>query len=259
MLPEQVLVEGYWRYLGWPADFLVPLRRASEYQGQDILSIAYASYDDTPSERRQRLAEWRRLLPSLRLRMLRFHAAHQELLEAAGCITTLEALDTGVGRLRSLEPVAGCTALKSLVIQSCPALTGLAAVQRLPGLLELAVVNVREAHDLSLLEPLEQLELLGICGSLWSKQVIDDLWPLTRLTRLQSLSIFSTRILRGGLQPVYQLKNLGALGCDLQFAGEFRALRAALPRLRYGTPIDYPEPMTRAELVARVTRTSRQP
>jgi hypothetical protein len=244
MLTQEEIQLGYWRANGWPANFLKPITEVEEYEGQEILSISYARVDDSASKRKKRLKQWCDLLPHLKIKMLFFHAIHQDLFDAATQIKGLEALHTGYGRLKTIETIATCKTLKSLVISSCPSLTGLAFLKQLPNLKMLDIDNVKEAQDLRFISSMTTLEDFGICGTLWTIQKVNDLWPLTELQNLQVLRLYSTRILKDGLLPLHQLKNLVKIECGLYYsADEFKALRDALPLLKYGTPIDYWNPL----------------
>jgi hypothetical protein len=249
--PEEVQL-GYWVAHGWPKTFLKPITEVAEYSGQEMLSIAYARPDDTPSIRSKRLKQWCQELPSLKIRMLKLHASHQYLLEAAAQIKGLEALSTGWGRLHTIEPVASCETLISLVIDSCPSLTGLSYLKSLHHLKMLSIDNVREAQDLRFISALQSLEDVSICGSIWTIQKVNDLWPLTELKNLQVLRLYSTKVLRDGLLPLHQLKKLVKFECSLYYSfEEFKALREALPSLKYGTPLEFNGPITKEDIIRR--------
>ena len=253
MLTQEEIRLGYWIANGWPATFLKPITEVDEYQGQEILSIAYARVDDSESKRKKRLKQWCDVLPGLKIRMLYFHAVHQDLFDAATQIEGLEALSTGSGRLKTIESIANCKTLKSLVIIGCPSVTGMVFLKLLPNLRMLVIENVKKAQDLRFISSIITLEDFSICGSLWTIQKVNDLWPLTELRNLQVLRLYSTRLLKDGLLPLHHLKSLVKFECSLYYtADEFKALRDALPLLKYGTPIDFPESLSRKEFIKQV-------
>jgi len=254
MLTQEEIQSGYWVAHGWPATFLKPIREVEDYAGQELLSIAYAREDDSASRRKKRLKQWCDALPGLKIRMLKFHAIHQDLFDAATQIEGLEALSTGSGRLKTIASVAYCKTLKSLIIESCPSLTGLAILKQLPNMRMLSIENVREAQDLSFVSSIFTLEDFSICGSLWTIQKVNDLWPLIELQNLQVLRMYSTRVLKDSLRPLHHLKNLVKFECSLYYStDEFIALREALPWLKYGTPIEFSSPLTKEEFYKRLT------
>lgn len=252
MLSAEEIQLGYWRAHGWPTPFLKPITEVEEYTGQEMLSIAFAKELDTPSERKKRLNNWCQALPGFKIKMLKLHASHQNLLEAAAQIKGLEAFSTGFGRLQTIEPVTHCETLKSLEIESCPSLKGLSSLPRLRKLIELSIVNVREAQDLSFVSSMQSLNDLSICGSIWTIQKVNDLWPLTMLKDLQVLKLYSTRVLHDRLLPLHQLKKLVRLECSFFFTfEEFKALREAIPTLKYGTPFEFNGPITKRDIIKR--------
>ena len=139
MLSDEEIKLGYWVAHGWPAAFLKPITEVGDYTGQELLSIAYAREDDTKSKREKRLKQWCEALPDMKIKMLYFHAMHQNLFDAVTQIKGLEALCTGSGRLKTIESVVSCTTLRSLLISSCPSLTGLDYLKQLTNLKSLAI------------------------------------------------------------------------------------------------------------------------
>jgi hypothetical protein len=240
MLSSEEIEQGYWVAHGWPKPFLEPITEVEEYAGQEILATAYARLDDTPAIRKKRLKRWCQALPGLKIRMLKLHASHQDLIEAAAQIKGLEALSTGWGRLQTIEPVTHCETLKSLTIDSCPSLKGLHSLPLLRKLIMLSIDNVREAQDLNFVSSMKSLNELSICGTLWRIQKVNDLWPLVKLSELQVIKLYSTRVLKDSLLPLQQLKNLVKFECSLYYSTEeLTALRQALPSLKYGTAIEF--------------------
>jgi hypothetical protein len=254
VLTAEEIELGYWVSHGWPKSFQKPIKEVEEYSGEELLSIAYASPDDSPSIRKKRLKQWCQILPTLKIKMLKLHASHQDLLDAAARIKSLEALSTGWGRLRTIEPLANRRSLKSLVINSCPSITGLSYLKYLSNLVMLDIENVREAQDLHFISSLQSLEDLSICGSMWTTQKVNDLWPVAKLKNLQVLNLYSTKVLQDSLLPLHRLKKLVKFECSLYYSfEEFKALRAALPSLKFGTPIEFSTPvsMTKEAIIRR--------
>jgi hypothetical protein len=252
MLSPEEIQQGYWVAHGWPRPFLKPIVEVEEYTGQEMLSIAFARVDDTPSKRKKRLKNWCQALPGLKIRMLELHAGHQDLIESVAQIKGLEAFNTGWGRLQTIEPITHCESLKSLEIESCPSLKGLSSLPRLRKLIMLSIVNVREAQDLSFVSSMLSLNDLSICGSLWTDQKVNDLWPLVKLKDLQVLKLYSTRVLHDRLLPLHQLKKLVRLECPFNYSfEEFKALRDAIPTLKYGTPFEFNGPITKRDIIKR--------
>ena len=235
----QELYRRYWDPFHEAGLIYPPVREVKDYNGQEVLGIAYAQYDDTASTRKKRLREWVEALPGMKIKVLAFYAGHQDLFDAATRIQGLQALISGWGSIKTVESVADCKSLVALNIASKPSITGVHCVNQLPQLKVLGIVNAREVYDLAFLSSMTSLEELDICGSMWANQKVDSLCPLVNLKNLRSLFLLDTRISRDGLRPLHQLKNLENLVCSFYYpASEFAALREALPSLKYGTVFD---------------------
>src|SRR5690606_11206223 len=117
-------------------------------------------------------------------------------------------LHIGWGGAKSLEPIANCRKLTSLGIDSTPSLTGLAVLRTLKNLRVLRLENIKEAQDLSFVSDIEGLTEFGICGSMWTDQKVDSLWPVAKLQQLETLHLMATRVLCDGLAPIHGMPKL---------------------------------------------------
>jgi hypothetical protein len=81
---------------------------------------------------------------------------------------------------------------------------------------------------------LDQLEGLGLDGSIWTPQNIDTLEPLKGLNRLKYLTTTNSKIRDKSFEPILGLNNLVRFNCSWNYPeSEFEKLRK-LPRLKYG-------------------------
>lgn len=214
-----------------------PITQPEEYIGQEILSIAFARQNQSITQRKKIINHWCEVLPRLKIRTLEIYSKiNQGLFNAVTQIQGLEALRINWGSNISIESIINCKSLTALDIGSSPSLTGLSYLNQLPNLKSLRIENVREAQDLSFVSPILALEEFGICGSMWTIQKVDCLWPLKELQDLKVLWLYSTRVLKDGLAPLHHLKILTNLQCSLYYTtSELAVLRKALPLLTYGT------------------------
>lgn len=183
---------------------------------------------------------WCELIPTLNVRSLTLATrTNQQLVNAACELSNLDHLHIGWGGAKTLEPIANCQNLTSLEIDSAPSLTGIDTLKSLKKLRKLKIENVKEAQDLSFIATIETLQDFGICGSMWTDQKVDSLWPVAKLHRLETLHLVATRILRDGLTPLHGMPNLKEINASFYYsASEFSMLRAATPSLKSGTPFD---------------------
>ena len=183
---------------------------------------------------------WCEIIPTLNVSSLTLATkTNQQLVDAACSLSKLSHLRIGWGGAKTLEPIANCQHLVSLEIGSTPSLSGLEAVQTLKSLKILKIENVKAAQDLSFVSSMHTLTELGICGSMWTDQKVDDLWPIAKLNNLETLHLIATRVLRDGLSPLHGMPNLKSLNASFYYSSvEFEALRSTTPSLVAGTPFD---------------------
>lgn len=189
---------------------------------------------------RKLLKTWCALIPTLNVTSLVLATrTNQQLINAACQLSSLAHLRIGWGGAKTLEPITNLRNLTSLEIGSAPSLTGLDALKSLKNLKKLKIENVKEAQDLRFVSDIETLTDFGICGSMWTDQRVESLWPVAKLQGLETLHLIATRILHDGLTPIHGMPNLKELNASFYYsASEFAALRSATPSLKSGTPFD---------------------
>lgn len=231
MLSPQELQHGYWGALRLAGSLPSPISHPSEYDGGERLTIACNHYN---------LKQWCETLPKLKVKTLVFECrVNQTLFDSVAQVEGLEELSIKWSGVRSLASITRCNALRALDIGSSPSATGLTHLCELLNLRSLRLENLKEAKDLTLASGILALEEFGVSGSVWSEQKIDNLWPLKQLSNLQVLWLINSRIMHGGLEPLYQLPKLITLYTSRKyFASEFAALRKSLPTLKFGTPFN---------------------
>lgn len=96
--------------------------------------------------------------------------------------------------------------------------------------------NIKKLRQLEVLGNLTQLEALAVTGSIWTKQIVESLSPISRLSNLRYLSLISLRSLDRTLLPLRNLTSLVTLLTAYWWPiQEFKLLRESLPMLKYGT------------------------
>lgn len=242
MLSSEELQNGFWgsRRLGglFPATSIM---RPDEFIEADTLSLACTQTNLPSAEQRKLVKAWCALLPQLKIKTLIFTSkVNQELFDAATQIDGLRALSIKWSSIKSISSIADCHSLNALQIGSSPALAGLNHLSQLSQIRFLLVENVKEAQDLSFVSGLKKLEELGVSGSMWTDQKIDNLWPLRDLQNLELLWLVSAKVLQDGFLPLHGLSRLTTLKCAFNFrASDFYALREAVPSLKFGSPFEH--------------------
>ena len=189
---------------------------------------------------RKLVKTWCELIPTLNVTSLTLATkTNQQLVNAACQLSNLVNFRIGWGGAKTLEPITNLRNLTSLEINSTPSLTGLDALRSLKNLRKLKIENVKEAQDLKFISGMENLTDFGICGSMWTDQRVDNLWPVAKIQGLETLRLIATRILHDGLAPIHGMPNLKELQASFYYsASELAALRSSTPSLISGTPFD---------------------
>jgi hypothetical protein len=169
----------------------------------------------------------------LSLRILVAAAVNQDFLEEISHLERLEYLEMDwPTTAENLTPLTSIPGLKVLKINSPRAITDFTPLLQLPALKVLFIENAKFMTSLDWLEPLAgRLTVLGVEGSMWTRQRIPSLAPLSGFLA-EALFLSSTSIGDRSLKPLQSMPNLRFLGTARNAPrSEFVALQAARPSL----------------------------
>ncbi|QKG70070.1 leucine-rich repeat domain-containing protein [Erythrobacter mangrovi] len=167
------------------------------------------------------------------LRELSALSVSQDFLDEIGHLRELEYLEIPkFFTAKDLGPLLNLQKLRILKISSPHRITDLTPILELRSLERLFIENASKMTDLEWLRPLKtQLKVLGVEGSMWTRQEIPSLSPLDGFG-LEALFLTSTRLGDKSLAPLRSMHSLRYLGTALNAPrSEFRALQKALPDL----------------------------
>jgi len=157
---------------------------------------------------------------------------NQEAVAEIGRLPKLEFLYIEQTRAQDLSPLTACRSLRHLTIKGGTQVSGLDWVRDMPPLESMLIENFKKVTDISPLASLAAVKALGIEGSMWSRQRVDSLAPLTVLSQLEALFITNCKPDRDGLKPLHELRNLRCLEAAAFYSeAEFASLEQALPEL----------------------------
>lgn len=240
MLTEDEVKYGYWAEKQLETKLPRPITEVEEYHGEETLRAACTQVDGNAAHQRRIISEWCEALPHLdTVKTLCLESrVNQKIFDAVSIMPNLEALYIKWGGIKSIASIIGSSTLRVLTLGSNPAIQDIEQVENLSQLQVLDLENIPKAYDLGFVEGLVNLEALSVNG-LWKTQAVESLEPLKKLYHLKSLSLINTRVKNGGLMPLLHVKSLAHVRTALWYtAEEFAALRAGLPLLIYGTPLD---------------------
>ena len=167
------------------------------------------------------------------LQRLRAVSVNQDFLGEICRLVNLEYLDIdGALTAEDLSPLSNLTKLSMLKIYGVRKATEFDVLLKLPRLRRLFIENAKHVHSLEFLHEAHHLVSLGVEGSMWTRQKIDSLKPLSGLSGLEALFLTSVQLAHKDLACLASIPNLKVLECA-RFAPrkEFARLRELMPEL----------------------------
>jgi Leucine-rich repeat (LRR) protein len=210
------------------------IQRWEEWQGQrtpkhvsDIPSGATRLYFYREGKSHRGIASHKQVT------MLRAQQVNQEFLGEIRQLHNLTYLDMDVITAEDLTPIRNLAGLKTLKLQGVRKATNFGPVLELPSLTKLFISNAKHITNLAFLADANQVESLGVEGSMWTQQRIESLKPLSHLRSLRALFMTSVILSDKTLTYLATIPNLRILECaNFAPAEQFNALRRLVPRLQ---------------------------
>ncbi len=212
-----------------------------EYTGCDRLNIACTQLAVRPSEQRAIVKQWCEALPRLAaVKVLWFSSrVNQEMFEAACRMSVLEGLYVKWSGIKTLESIQSLTDLRFFHLGTSGSLENIDVLSQMKNLLVLELEDLKKITRLDPIAVLTQLEGISVQGSVETTQIVDTLAPLSRLTGLRYLSLPNLKTRDGTLGHLTSLHALESFHSAWWYPDEeFRMLREAMPKLRYGNPLE---------------------
>lgn len=210
----------------WPRLIAHP----EQYENGDRLALSWDLGAVPENEKKRVIKQWSARLPELQhLRWLKLWSqVTPPVFEAACQIRGLECLVIKWSNLRDLDAISGLQQLKYLYIGSSTRVTSIEPLTALKSLRRLDLENFKLIADFSPLQQLTGLESLSLSGSMWSRQKVDSLEPLSQMTWLKHLAVDTSHV--DSLRPLARLTGLRSLdlGGRMPMA-EYAWLAAQLP------------------------------
>lgn len=206
------------------------IRELAAYDGGDRVSISCTQTDLPAAAQRKLVDSWCEALPTLRnVRFLWFHSkVLPQMFEAVCRMPSLEGLFVKWSSVVNLQSLPRLPHLKYLYLGSSPGVLSTEPFREMEQLVWLELENLKQISDFSPLAQLSNLKGLGVTGSLWSRQAIDTLSPISRIQSLTWLAV--DKASDESLACLANLRSLRWLGLPNRYPMEqFAALAAKLP------------------------------
>lgn len=147
-------------------------------------------------------------------------------------LSNIEYLNLEVVTAESLECLENLPQLKTLYLYGPRKISDFSPLLHLPSLQNLFIENAKHLSTLDCFSEAHKLIALGVEGSMYTKQKIDSLKPLSGLKRLEAIFMASVQLRDKNLQYLASIPNLRVLDAA-RFAPKkkFVELRAIMPDL----------------------------
>ena len=156
----------------------------------------------------------------------------QDFLDEICELDSLNYLEMEVVTAPDISPLLNLSHLRYLKIYGLRNARDLSALTKITSLRKLFVENTKYLSDLDFLDIMQPLETIGIEGSMYTKQKIASLKPLSNLKSLQAIFLSSVQLTDKNLDYLASLPKLNYLSCA-RFApkSSFESLRSLMPDL----------------------------
>ena len=157
---------------------------------------------------------------------------NQDFLNEISKIENLEYLEMEVVTAENLSVICELKKLRNLKIDSIRKAKDFTFIKNMKSLNKLFIENAKHIDSLLFLSKVHYLTALGIEGSMYTKQKIESLEPLSKLKKLEALFMSSVQLKDKNLDYLSTIPNLKYLGVA-RFAPKenFDSLRNKVPKL----------------------------
>lgn len=147
---------------------------------------------------------------------LNLTCAHSRTVDGLAALTNLQAITLNCPQLRTLEALPRAAALRTLTISGCDALTDLAGIGNLSGLVTLYAARCAGLRTLNGLAELPSLQTIDLSQN----ECIDSIADLRGLPELHTIKLQGCKALRdlNGIQHLTALRQLDVRGCPAPLA-----------------------------------------
>lgn len=156
----------------------------------------------------------------------------QDFLNEISELQSLDYLEMEIVTALDLSPLLNLPRLRYLKIYGLRNAKDLSPITKISNLRKLFIENTKHLTDLSFLDINQPLEAIGVEGSMYTKQKLPTLKPLSSLKSLQAIFLSSVQLTDKNLDYLAALPNLAYLSCA-RFApkSSFDSLRYLMPDL----------------------------
>ncbi|QNR25168.1 leucine-rich repeat domain-containing protein [Croceimicrobium hydrocarbonivorans] len=235
-MTEQQLKKGYWHV---DKESKLPnqvISLVDDYLPAERLRLLITQTHLSPYQQKKNYEHWCEILPSLsEVKTLYLPSkVNQKIFDAVCQMPNLEGLHIKWSGIKKLDSLVNLKKLKHFYLGSSSQVQSIEVFTELSNLESLETENLKLISDFSAIAKLQQLQGLGINGSMWTAQKIDSLEPIRNLKELKYLSLRNSQIKDKSFDPILGLQQLVRFDSSWNYPeSEFDKLKT-MANLRYG-------------------------
>ncbi len=236
-MTEEVIQKGIWGIEKFNHLNCNSVTEIEGFKSESKLRLFITQLGDRSSYQQNKLiGKWCEYLPTLkRVEYLwLLSRVNQKIFNAICKMGNLKGLWIKWSGIKDISNVENLQTLEHFHLGSSSQIQSITVLGRMKNLITLETEQLNKISDFSPLSNLVKLEGLGVDGSIWTAQKINNLRFLEPLKNLKYFTMTNTRLKEKSFDPILKLNNLVRFNSSWNYPEiEFKKLKAH-PTLKYG-------------------------
>jgi len=232
---ESIIKNGFWNSEGFNHLKINTTTFIEDYQPCEKLRLFITQLDYlamkeglTNSQLKKLVENWCNKLPELmEVKFLWLPSkVSQKIFDSICEMENLEGLWIKWSGIKSINKIKNLKHLKHLHLGSSSQIENIDVLGEMKSLITLETTQLNKIIDFSVIGNLTQLEGLGLNGSIWTAQKLDNIEFISSLQQLRYLTLTSTQIKQKSFDPLLKLQQLERFDCSWNYPEkEFEKLK----------------------------------
>lgn len=236
-LSDEIIEKGFWNTDKFDYSKITSVTDLSDYKKTKILLLFITQLTDRSSYKQTKLVnEWCDFLPTLTdiEYLILPSRVNQKIFDSICEIESLNGLWIKWSGIKNIEKLEKLKKLKHLHIGSSSQIENIDVIGKMKGLITLDLEQLNKISNFSVISKLVDLQGLGVDGSIWTTQIIDNLKFIESLKDLRYFTMTNSRLRDKSFDPILKLKKLVRFQCSWNYPeAEFEKLKK-LKNLKLG-------------------------
>lgn len=242
-MDENTIRNGFWNSKNFDHLNINTTTFLEDYKPNEKLRLLITQLDYistkrelTPTQFKKIIDDWCIELPKLKeVRYLWLPSrVSQKIFDSICEMENLEGLWIKWSGIKSIDKIIKLKNLKHFHLGSSSQVENIDVLGEMKNLITLETEQLNKIIEFSVIGKLTQLKGLGIDGSIWTPQKIENIEFVSALQQLKYLTLTNTQIKQKSFDPILKLQNIERFNCSWNYPEkEFEKLKA-IKSLRFG-------------------------